>query len=166
LLEIPQQSPHGVTIERGLYLTTIAICKDCHSPRATDGVHYDERHLFAGGGFEFHAADGTPVIPPNLTPDVETGVGGWSDGDLVRAIRTGIAKDGHRLSPMMPYSVAMYALTDEDVAAIVKYLRSLPAVRRALPENRHYNPNDPPEACCFPAPLIEPGLGPTAEAGQ
>jgi mono/diheme cytochrome c family protein len=166
MLKVSEHPPQGITIERGRYLTTIAICKDCHSPRAADGLLYDEAHLFAGGGFEFRAADGRPVIPPNLTPDRETGVGSWSDAELVRAIRTGVAEDGHQLNPMMPYSVAMFVLTDQDVEAIVKYLRSLPPIRRLLPENRHWHPGDPPEECCFPVPRADLDAKPRAKVGE
>lgn len=149
---VPEHAPRGATIERGRYLATIAICKDCHSPRAPDGIHYDEGHLFAGGGFAFKREDGDWLIPPNLTPDAETGIGTWTAADIKRALRSGAAKDGHTLNPAMPYGVALYALTDEDADAIVLFLKSLKPLRRALPENHHWAPGDAPESCCFPAP--------------
>src|ERR1700716_3221505 len=72
------------------------------------------------------------LIAPNITPDKETGIGAWSDDALARAIREGIGHDGHPLFPMMPYG-HFRRLPDEDVASVVVFLRSLPAVRNSLP---------------------------------
>jgi mono/diheme cytochrome c family protein len=130
ILRVPEHAPAGVTVERGRYLTTVAGCKDCHSPRLPDGVHFDEEHLLSGGGVVFHTADGRPLVPPNLTPDPDGGLGGWSDDEIIRAIRTGVGKDGRRLDPAMPSSASLGALTDEDVRAVVEFLRSLRPVRR------------------------------------
>jgi hypothetical protein len=73
------------------------------------------------------------VVAPNLTPDIETGAGNWSDDMLARSIREGIGHDGRTLFPMMPYS-NYQKLPDEDLASIVVYLRSLPPVRNPLPK--------------------------------
>jgi hypothetical protein len=74
------------------------------------------------------------VYPSNLTPDPETGLGRWSDDEIARAIRHGQRPDGRTLVPVMPWP--SYAqLTDEDTAAIVAFLRSLPPVRFAMPRN-------------------------------
>jgi mono/diheme cytochrome c family protein len=75
----------------------------------------------------------TRLVAPNITPDHETGAGRWTDDQLVRAIRQGIGHDGRRLSVAMPYPT-LSILTDEDVHAIVAYVRSLPPVRNALPK--------------------------------
>jgi mono/diheme cytochrome c family protein len=148
--DVPALAPRNPTVERGRYLTVIAICRDCHSPRLADGIQYDTDHLLSGGGFALHIGDGRSVIPPNLTPDPETGLGSWSDAEIVRAIRTGVASDEHQLNPFMPYGVALNALTDDDVEAIVRYLRTLPAVRRSLPENPRWTLGDEArESCCF-----------------
>jgi mono/diheme cytochrome c family protein len=81
------------------------------------------------------AADGAPwLIAGNITPDVETGVGAWTDDMLARAIREGIGRDGHALFPAMPYQ-NYRNYSDEDVAAIVVYLRSIPAVKNSLPKS-------------------------------
>jgi mono/diheme cytochrome c family protein len=150
----PRSAPRGVTIERGSYIATIAICRDCHSPRsATSPTGYDEEHKLSGGGISFRAADGTPIVPPNLTSDRETGLGDWTDDEIIRAIRTGIAKDGHRLNPLMPYEVGLQRMTDEDARALILYLRSLPPVKRKLPENPTWRPGEPPESCCYPGPV-------------
>ena len=74
----------------------------------------------------------THLVAPNITPDSETGAGRWTDDQLVRAIRQGVSHDGRRLSVVMPYPT-LSRLTDEDVHAIVAYLRSLPPVKNAPP---------------------------------
>ena len=72
------------------------------------------------------------VVPPNITPDVETGIGTWTDGEKVRAIREGVDKDGRTLFPMMPYG-SFRNMSDEDVYSLVAYLGTLPAVKRRQP---------------------------------
>jgi mono/diheme cytochrome c family protein len=71
------------------------------------------------------------VVAPNLTPDLETGAGGWTDDQFARAIREGISHDGRALFPMMPYE-SFRTMSDEDLASVVVYLRSLPAVHSQL----------------------------------
>ena len=74
------------------------------------------------------------IVAPNLTPDPETGAGTWTDDQLARAIREGIGHDGRPLFPTMPYQ-DFRKMSDEDLASIVVYLRSLPPVRRSLPKS-------------------------------
>jgi len=150
----PTTAPRGVTVERGSYIATIAICRDCHSPRsASSPTGYDEEHKLTGGGISFRAGDGTPIVPPNLTSDKDTGLGDWSDDEIIRAVRTGVAKDGHRLDPFMPYEVGLQRMTDDDAHALVMYLRSLPRVRRKLPVNPTWKSGGPPGSCCYPGPV-------------
>jgi mono/diheme cytochrome c family protein len=73
------------------------------------------------------------IVASNLTPDPETGLGNWTDGEKIRAIREGISKDGRALYPLMPYSYYR-RMADEDVESIVAYLNSLAPVRNALPK--------------------------------
>ena len=68
----------------------------------------------------------------NLTPDKETGLGGWTSDQIVTAITTGKIPDGRMLSPIMPWP-ALSKLTHEDALAIAAYLKSLPAVKNAVP---------------------------------
>lgn len=75
------------------------------------------------------------VVAPNLTPDAETGIGNWTDGEKIRAIREGVDKDGRALFPMMPYP-AYRLLSDDDVQALVAFLDSLPPVRNPLPQTQ------------------------------
>lgn len=135
-------SPAGLKVEitpqrlqRGRYIfENLADCAGCHSPRNPEkfaAMPYPER---IGSGFVFPAELGLPgrVVAPNLTPDVETGLGRWSDGEKIRAIREGVSKDGHALFPFMPYQ-NFARMSDEDVYSVVAYLNSLPPVKRALP---------------------------------
>jgi mono/diheme cytochrome c family protein len=73
------------------------------------------------------------LVCPNITPDRETGAGSWTDAQLARALRQGIGHDGRILTKTMPYW-NFRNLTDDDLASIVVYLRSIPAVRHPLPK--------------------------------
>lgn len=112
-------------VARGRYLTEAADCAACHT--ATGGTPY-------AGGRSFRTPFGT-LYSPNLTADKQTGIGGWSDADFIRAVHKGIAKDGSRLYPAFPYE-SYTLLTDDDVKAIKAYLFSLKPVRAAPPPNR------------------------------
>ena len=125
-------------VARGKYLAeTVSACMDCHSPR--DWTKHDEPMTpgMEGAGQDFALLKGIPghLIAPNLTPDRETGAGNWSDDAIARAIREGIAHDGRAMFPMMPYEDFRH-LSDEDVASIVVFLRSLPPVRNPLPPSQ------------------------------
>ncbi len=122
-------------LARGAYLAhSVTPCMDCHSPH--DWTKHDAPILpgMEGAGQDMSMLKGLPgrMVAPNLTPDPETGAGNWSDDALARAIREGIGHDGRALFPMMPYQDEAH-LSDEDLASIVVYLRSLPAVRNPLP---------------------------------
>jgi mono/diheme cytochrome c family protein len=75
------------------------------------------------------------VVAPNITPDPETGIGTWTDGEKIRAIREGVDRDGRALFPMMPYP-EYRNMSDEDVEAVVAYLNSLPPVKNPLPKTQ------------------------------
>ena len=115
---------------RGAYLARVMICADCHSGRGPTGEIDPDRHLTgATVGFEIPGL-GT-FWPPNLTSD-PTGLGEWTDEEVLAAIRTGVRPDGRELAPAMP-SALYSALSDEDGAALVAYLRSLPPAASAVP---------------------------------
>ena len=101
------------------------------------------------------APEGLPwLVAPNLTSDAEPGIGTWSDDVLARAIREGIGHDGRALFPMMPYELYRQ-MSDEDLASIIVYLRSLPPVRNALPSTVVPFPPGP-LINAIPEPLDEP----------
>jgi mono/diheme cytochrome c family protein len=117
-------------VERGKYLVTLASCTDCHTPGFFFGKPDMARYL--GGsevGFEIPGLG--VFVGPNLTPDKETGLGNWTDEQIVAALKTGHRPDGRMLAPIMPWK-ALASLTQEDALAIVAYLRSLPPVKNKV----------------------------------
>lgn len=118
-------------VERGAYLAAIMDCQGCHSGRLENGAIDPAAHL-TGGPLGFELPGLGIFFPPNLTPDAATGLGAWSDGEVVRAVREGVRPDGRILAPIMPWE-SYRALTDADAAALVAYLRSLEPVERAVP---------------------------------
>jgi hypothetical protein len=131
-IPIPEHEPAAGTLERGEYLSRMFLCRDCHSPRDSTGA-YAQGHLFEGGGYQVPLPDGHVLSAPNLTPDRETGLGAWSDAEIVRAIRTGVERGGRQLNPAMPYAVAFREMTNQDAADLVRFLRSLGPVKRSWP---------------------------------
>jgi mono/diheme cytochrome c family protein len=122
-------------VERGRYLfESLADCAGCHSPRNHDLYTMPVVAGKSGAGMVFPPELGLPgrVSAPNLTNDPDTGLGRWTDGEIIRAIREGVSRDGRALFPFMPYR-SYAVMSDEDVESVVAYLRSLPAVRNSLP---------------------------------
>lgn len=116
-------SPEGVA--RGQYMMEQAM--DC-----TEACHMAPDGTLSGTVEEVNEGPISAVFAvPNLTPDVETGLGGWTDAEVARAIREGVDKDGVELA-IMP-SAHYTILSDADVAAIVGYLRMLEPVRHEIP---------------------------------
>ncbi len=128
--------------ERGKYLVTIGGCNDCHTPGHLLGKPDMARAL--GGsevGFEL---PGLGVFHgPNLTPDKATGLGEWTEEQIVTALRAGKRPDGRMLAPIMPW-MSFAVLTDADAQAIAAYLKSLPPVANKVPGP--FGPTDKPTA--------------------
>ncbi len=121
-------------LARGKYMfTTANVCIGCHSEwdRTIDG--HPARAGAEGAGRTWADEELPWLTAPNITSDRETGAGTWTDDMLARAIREGIGHDGRALFPIMPYA-RFAAMSDEDLASIVVYLRTLPAVRNPLPK--------------------------------
>jgi mono/diheme cytochrome c family protein len=122
-------------LERGRYLVeTLAGCGNCHTPRGPNGPLKEKK--FAGGEIIKHE-DFTAVVA-NITPDPETGIGRWTDRQIITAIREGLRPDGTSIGPAMP-SRSYRDLADEDVEAIVAYLRSVPPVHNPITAKSHYD---------------------------
>jgi mono/diheme cytochrome c family protein len=138
-------------IERGAYLVSIAGCGDCHTPGHFLGQPDLSRTL--GGsevGFEIPGL-GT-FYGPNLTPDKETGLGGWTAAEIVTAFTTGQRPDGRSLAPAMPWR--NYAgLAPDDAAAIAAYLQALPPVWNQV--HGPFGPDEVPTA--FVMRIVPPG---------
>lgn len=120
----------GQQVSRGAYLVAIAGCTDCHTPGHFLGK--PDMARFLGGSDVGFAMPGAGIFfGPNLTPDRETGLGSWTDQQIVTAMTKGVRPDGRALVPAMPFA-ALSRLTESDALAIVAYLKSLPAVRNRV----------------------------------
>lgn len=117
--------------QRGKYLATIMDCTGCHTGGAMLGQPDPKRHL-AGSEIGFGIPDLGVFYPPNLTSDRETGLGGWTDAEILAAVTRGVRPDGRELAPVMPWR-SYGALTAADGKALVAYLKSLPPVRFQAP---------------------------------
>jgi mono/diheme cytochrome c family protein len=161
----------SAAVARGEYLYKVTWqCGDCHTPENGDpdgppsgGRLFDLRTTGPGFGLFYSK---------NITPDTSTGIGSWTDGELVQAIREGVNKSRHVLFPIMPVDW-MKNLSDEDALALAAYLRSLPPVRHEIKA---------PEPSLFAkalfafgvlspgpqisSPIVAPPPGPTAEYGR
>jgi len=126
-------------LARGKHLAeNVAGCMECHSEHRDDLYTWPSKpETYGQGGLPFDERLGIPgvVCAQNITPDPQTGLGNWTDGEIIRAIREGVAKDGRALFPMMPYQ-GLRQMSDEDVKAIVVYLRSLKPIRKETPPVR------------------------------
>jgi mono/diheme cytochrome c family protein len=118
----PQDFPQ---IERGRYLAVLSDCASCHTVPGSN-------QPFAGG-----RAIETPfgnIVAPNITPDLETGIGSWSDDAFDAAVRHGLRRNGSRLYPAMPYT-AYTKMSRDDVQAIRAYLNTVTPIRNAVVAN-------------------------------
>jgi mono/diheme cytochrome c family protein len=127
--------PTPARLARGKYLfEVVADCAGCHSERDFTKFGGPVVSGGLGKGMIFPHELGFPgkVSAPNITPDVETGIGAWSDGEKIRAIREGVSRDGRALFPLMPYQF-FHKMSDEDVYSVVAYMNSLAPVRSQVP---------------------------------
>jgi mono/diheme cytochrome c family protein len=123
-------------IARGKYIFTVSDCAGCHSGRDFSRFGGPVVASQAGWGNEMPKELGLPgrIASRNITPDLETGLGAWTDGEKIRAIREGISRDGTPLFPMMPYA-SFRNMSDEDVMSLVAYLNTLPPVKHKVPRS-------------------------------
>ena len=136
-----QRPPSDVKVEvtservkRGEYLANkVMNCMECHTG-ADPVTHAPIADQFGMGGKYFGPEMGLPgkIYSSNLTSDPKTGLGNWTDGEILRAMREGVAKDGRALFPIMPY-MNYRTMSDEDAYAIVAYLRTLEPKENQVP---------------------------------
>lgn len=148
-------------IKRGDYIVATSGCHDCHSPKimTQQGPKVDSSRLLSGhpenaplppidkkalqpGSWVLFAPDLTTAVGPwgisytaNLTPDVETGLGNWSEASFIKALRTGKhmgLDEGRPIMPPMPW-YELARMTDEDLKSIFAFLKSIPAVKNRVP---------------------------------
>lgn len=121
---------------RGKYLVDgVTGCFGCHSDPDWSKPGAPPVAGREGAGHIWADQDMPWLVAPNITPDKETGSGNWSDDTLARAIREGIGHDGRALFPMMPYP-HYREMSDEDLASIIVYLRTVPPVKNQLPTTK------------------------------
>lgn len=130
-------------LERGTYLMhTVVACGNCHTPKGPDGRAIADMELSGGDSIDspvFHA------VPGNITPDKETGIGNWTDEQIINAIRNGVKADGTIIGPPMPIpfyhgTPATPGMSDTDVKAIVAYLRSVKPIHHAVEKSTYKIP--------------------------
>lgn len=147
----PQQSDDEDLIERGRYIAQITGCDACHTPSReeydmealaalppeeaipliqdiafNDQATWDMDRYMAGGRV-FPLGPQGVIVTRNLTPDEETGLGEWTDQEIMDAITLGVARDGHQMFPIMPYHT-YNRMAEDDLNAVIAFLRSLEPV--------------------------------------
>lgn len=144
-------------IENGKYLATnVAACIHCHSQR--DFTKYSGpvvQGTEGGGGFAFTEKLGLPgtLYGKNITPDNETGIGTWTDDEILRAITQGISKNGDTLFPLMPYPVYNH-MAKEDLLSIIAYIRTLKPIQNKVPARKLMMPI----AAVYPGPALQTSI--------
>ena len=153
-------------IARGEYLARMARCVSCHTPRLEDFsgdeltkeqevtlalysyIPLDVENQFLAGGNVFNLGPAGAVYASNLTSDEATGLGDWTDAEIETAIRIGVAKDGRRLHPIMPYS-SYYDWPQSEMDALIAYLRTVPPIENEVDRTGPEGESEPAE---MPAP--------------
>lgn len=149
----------AAAVERGRYLTTISGCHDCHTPfhMTPEGPAPDMSRMLSGHPQQLQmppaptlpegpwlmtgAATNTAWAGPwgvsfsaNLTPDEKTGIGSWTEDEFIGAMRTGRHRGrGRQILPPMPWP-NMAQASEEDLAAIFAFLRTIPAIENRVPD--------------------------------
>lgn len=130
----------GAHVERGKYLANhVSVCIDCHSSRDWKTLSGPiVRGTEGGGGERFGEENGFPgtIYASNITP---ARLGEWTDGEIVRAITSGVSRDGTALFPLMPY-LSYNRLSADDAGAIAAYLRTLKPIQGEIPARRLHFP--------------------------
>jgi mono/diheme cytochrome c family protein len=136
-------------VARGRYIVeVVGHCGNCHATRAADGRPIEGQALAGGWVLEER---GMRAVVPNITQDRETGIGAWTDAQIVAAIREGRRPDGSLIGPPMP--IGFYrGISDQDMGAIVAYLRTVPPVRNATEPSRYPFPLQPYPQVTGPVP--------------
>jgi mono/diheme cytochrome c family protein len=169
VVDAPYPDLHASTdpavIERGKYLVEgPAHCMACHGDR--EKLERGATEIPLSGGAAFHLPLGT-YFTPNITPDPTFGIGRYTDGELARVIRYGVNPAGKVMLPVMAFS----DLTDDDVVALISYLRAQPPVAKEQPGRsltalgrvvhalvlEPYEPTQPIRKSMTPGPTVEYG---------
>jgi mono/diheme cytochrome c family protein len=126
-------SKDSAVIARGKYLVFgPAHCAMCHIDVGQDMLVDAGKELPLVGGMEMHIPVGI-IRPANLTSDKETGIGTLTDGQIARMMRYNVKRDGEAAIPFMPFQ----EMSDEDMTAVISYLRTLPPVKHEVPSSSY-----------------------------
>lgn len=117
-------APDAALIERGRVLATVGDCVSCHTRARGEPM---------AGGLGMNTPFGV-IYTPNITPDRETGIGGWTADQFFGAMHRGVDDDGRQLYPAFPY-VFFSKISRSDSDAVYAYLKTVPAVRYTPPGN-------------------------------
>jgi mono/diheme cytochrome c family protein len=109
-----------------------AHCASCHSSVNADSLLALGQEVALSGGYEFDLSI-AKIYSRNITPDSTTGIGRYSDAEIARALRYGVGPDGRAILDFMPF----HNTSDEDLAAIISYLRAQKPVKKEIPENTY-----------------------------
>ena len=138
--DLAKIAPESIdAVARGQYLIELLGCGSCHTDGALVGEPHMERSL---AGSRVGIAYTNPlkyrhpgiVYPPNITPDDRTGIGSWSNKQIIDAIRAGQGRHGGRRILTMPWQ-AYAKISDNDIYAIVGYLRNIEPVNHRVPDD-------------------------------
>ncbi len=132
----------GGPLDKGAYIYRAAGCASCHT--AKGGAEL-------AGGYAFETPFGT-FYSSNITPDPATGIGGWSEEDLIRALREGKSPDGRHYFPAFPYT-SYTLMADDDIRALKAYLDTIPPVSSAVADHEMIFPLN-----LFPVDLVRLGM--------
>jgi mono/diheme cytochrome c family protein len=144
-------------IVRGEYLANhVALCMDCHSKR--DFTKYAGPVIpgsEGGGGELFDPKIGLPgiIYGKNITPDSTTGIGSWTDAEILRAMTQGISKNGDTLFPIMPYPT-LNRMAKDDLLSIIAYIRTLKPIKNAIPARQLFVPI----SMAYPRKFLQPSV--------
>jgi len=144
ILDAPAAQPgtyspqNRILVERGEYLVELLGCGSCHTDGALLGdPDFDKSLAGSGTGIAYTNPLGEKnpgiIYPSNITPDDATGIGSWTDAQIAYAIRAGISRHGSRRLASMPWR-GYAKISDDDVRAIIAYLRRIKAVEYRVPD--------------------------------
>jgi mono/diheme cytochrome c family protein len=132
LFAMPVSAQDKNLLARGEYLmNSIVACGNCHVQRGEKGRPLPEKGLSGGMVFD---EEPFKAYAPNITPDAQTGIGKWTDAQLAKAIREGVRPDGTIIGPPMPI-IFYRGMADDDLKAIIAYLRAQPPVKNEVPKS-------------------------------
>lgn len=121
----PEIATDAATIERGAYIYQAGGCGACHQVEGAEGP---------SGGYEIESPFGGTFHVPNITPDVETGIGGWTGKDFLLAVKHGRKPSGGFYWPAFPYR-SYKDMSDDEVLDVAAYLQSLPAISNQVADH-------------------------------